>query len=119
MSAEIVEISDNVLTFKITGRLYQAEFAAAQQRAGEIIRQQGKVRFLVLVDNFAGMDNAGDWGDVSFQMDFDEFIEKIAIVGDKQWEELAEVFTGKGIRHIAIEYFLPADLAKAKTWLAA
>lgn len=119
MSAEITEVSGNVLTFKITGQLKQAEFAAAQKRAGEIIRQQGKVRLLVLIEKFTGMDNAGDWGDVSFQLDYDDFIEKIAIVGDQRWEELAKVFTGKGIRHVAIEYFSPADLAKAGAWLAA
>jgi hypothetical protein len=119
MSAEIIEASGNVLTFKITGQLKQAEFAAAQKRAGEIIRQQGKVRFLVLIENFAGIDNAGDWSDVSFQMDYDDFVEKIAIVGDQRWEELAKVFTGKGIRHVAIEYFMTADVAKARMWLAA
>ena len=40
MSIEIVDVSAGVLTFKVTGRLIQAEFAAAQKRAGEIIRQQ-------------------------------------------------------------------------------
>ena len=119
MSIEIVDVADGVLTFKVTGRLIQAEFAAAQKRAGEIIRQQGKVRFLVLVENFAGTEKGGDWGDVSFQADYDPFIEKIAIVGDKQWEGVALLFTSKGIRRVAIEYFQPADLVKAKAWLAA
>jgi hypothetical protein len=119
MSIEIVDVSDGVLTFKVAGRLIQAEFAAAQKRAGEIIRQQGKVRFLVLVENFAGTEKGGDWGDVSFQADYDPFIEKIAIVGDKKWEDVALLFTSKGIRRVAIEYFQPADLEKAKAWLAA
>jgi hypothetical protein len=119
MSVEIVDVSDGVLTFKVTGRLNQAEFAASQKRAGEIIQQQGKVRFLVLIENLTSIDKAGDWGDVSFQADYDQFIEKIAIVGDKQWEDVALLFTGKGIRRVAIEYFQPADLEKAKAWLAA
>jgi len=118
MSIEIVSASDGVLTFKVTGQLNQAEFAAAQKRAGEIIRQQGKVRLLVLVENFAGMAKAGDWGDVSFQADYDPFIEKLAIVGDRKWEEVALLFTGKGVRRVPIEYFPAADLAKAGTWLA-
>lgn len=118
MSIEIVGASDGILTFTVTGRLNQVEFAAAQQRAGEIIRQQGKVRLLVLVEDFAGTEKAGDWGDVSFQADYDPFIEKLAIVGDQKWEELVLLFAGKGIRRVPIEYFPAADLAKARTWLA-
>ena len=118
MSIEIVNASKGVLTFKVTGQLNQAEFAAAQKRAGEIIRQQGKVRLLVLIENFVGMEKAGDWGDVSFQADYDAFIEKLAIVGDRKWEDVALLFTGKGVRRVPIEYFPPADLAKARTWLA-
>ncbi len=119
MSVEIIEGSGGVLTFKIAGRLSQAEFAAAQKQAAEIIQRQGKVRFLVLVENFAGAEKEGDWGDVSFTATYDPFIEKIAIVGDKQWEGVALLFTGKGIRRVPIEYFLPADVSKAKLWLTA
>ena len=119
MSIEIIDVSAGVLTFKVTGRLNQAEFAASQKRAGEIIQQQGKVRFLVLVENLTSIDKAGDWGNVSFQADHDPFIEKIAIIGDKKWEDVALMFTGKGIRRVPIEYFLPADLVNAKAWLAA
>lgn len=119
MSAEIIDASDQTLTWRVSGQLKHSEFAAAQKRAADFIRQQGKVRFLVLVENFAGMEKGGDWGDVSFQADYDPFIEKIAIVGDKKWEDVALLFTSKGIRRVAIEYFQPADLEKAKAWLAA
>ena len=46
-------------------------------------------------------------------------MDKIAIVGDQKWEDMALLFTGKGIRRVPIEYFPPADLVKARTWLAA
>lgn len=119
MSAEIIDTTDRILTWRVAGQLKHSEFAAAQQRAADSIRQLGKVRFLVLAENLTGIDKAGDWGDVSFQADHDPFIEKIAIVGDKKWEDVALLFTSKGIRRVPIEYFLPADLVKAKAWLAA
>ncbi len=117
MSVEITHISDGAVTFRITGLLKFTEFAGAQERAAEIIRRQGKVRFLVLVENFAGTEKTGDWGDISFQADNDQFIEKIAIVGDQQWKDLALLFTGKGIRRIPIEFFPTTDLARAQAWL--
>src|SRR5262245_8911965 len=98
MSAELVDISDPVLTFRIAGKLTHSEFGAAQKKAAASIQKQGKARLLVLVENFAGIDKAGDWGDISFQAYNDPFIEKIAIVGEKKWEDLALLFTGKGIR---------------------
>jgi len=119
MSAEIIDTTGGILLFKVAGRVTQAEFAAVQQQAAEIIQQQGKVRFLVMAEDFAGFDKGGDWGDVSFQAKYDPFIEKIAIVGDKRWEDLALLFTGKGVRRVPIEYFAPAELSQAKAWLAA
>jgi len=118
MSIAITSINDGVLTYQVTGLLTHAEVAALQQRAAEIIQKQGTVSFLVLVSDFEGFDKAGDWGDVSFQFENDAFIKKIAIVGAKKWEELALLFTAKGIRSVAIEYFLPEEETKARAWLA-
>ncbi len=115
----MIEASDRVLTFRVTGLLKHSEFAVAQQQAGDLIRQRGKVRFLVLLEDLAGTEQGGDWGDVSFPMENDSLIEKIAVVGDKQWEEPVSLFIGRGIRRIPIQYFAPADLPKAKAWIAA
>jgi predicted ATP-grasp superfamily ATP-dependent carboligase len=47
----------------------------------------------------------------------DQEIAKIAVVGEEQWRDLVCAFLAKGFRRAGIEYFLPADLAKARTWL--
>ena len=119
MSAAIVDVSNRVLTFRVSGQLKHSELVAAQQQAAELIRQQGKVKFLVLVEDFLGTEKAGDWGDVSFQAQNDRYIEKIALVGEKKLEDLTLLFVGKGVRRVQIEYFPPAELAAAKAWLAA
>jgi hypothetical protein len=118
VSAEIVNAADGILTVKITGRLTQPELAAAQKAAAEVLQQQGKGRVLVITENFQGWERGGDWGDQSFQLEHDAHIEKMAIVGDKKWEDLALVFASKGLRSFAIEYFPPAHLAQARAWLA-
>jgi hypothetical protein len=118
MSAEIIDVSGGILTSRITGLLKHSDLVAVQKRAGEIIREQGKVRMLTVLENFEGLEKAGDWGDISFQMEFDDAIEKLAIVGDKKWHETAVIFTGKGVRRIPIEFFETADLEKARAWIA-
>lgn len=119
MSVEIESVTNNVLTIKVRGKLIQSELAAAQKSAGEIIQRLGKARLLVITENFEGWERGGDWGDVSFSARYDPLIERIAVVGDKQWEDLTVLFTSKGIRHVEIEYFETDKLAQARAWVAA
>jgi SpoIIAA-like len=119
MGAEIVNVSGGVLTVKVSGKLTQTELATLQQATGEIIGKQGKLRILVLTENFTGWERGGAWGDFSFQAENDASIERMAIVGDRKWEDLALMFIAKGLRKFPIEYFEPARLAAARDWLAA
>ena len=117
MSADIVSTANGIITLKISGKLTQPELAAAQNAAAGILRQHGNVRVLVLVDDFQGWEREGDWGDVSFLVENDQYMEKMAIVGDKNWKDLWLIFAGKGFRHCLIEYFQPEEAAKAQAWL--
>jgi hypothetical protein len=119
MSAEIADATGGVLTVRIAGKLTHPELRAVQQQAAEILRRQSKMRVLVLAENFEGWERGGAWGDLSFQMENDPRIEKMAIVGDRKWEDLAVLFAAKGLRRFPVEYFQSADLAKARAWLAA
>lgn len=118
MSAEIVDVAGNVLTIRITGKLAQPELARLQQSATETIRRQGKVRILVVAENFLGWEKGGNWEDDSFQAENDRYIEKMAVVGERKWEDLATIFVAKGLRAFPIEYFQPGDLPRARAWLA-
>jgi hypothetical protein len=120
MSAEIVKISGGMLTVKFSGLVTFPEFTAVQQAMADFIRQYsgpGKVRVLALLKDFRGWAPEGDWGDTTLLDETDPFIERMAIVGDKMWEEQAVWFTLKGMRKASIEYFQPADLDKALAWL--
>jgi len=118
MRAEIPGAGEGVLTIKITGKLRQSELAAAQKNAAEILRKRGDSRVLILAEKFEGWEKGGDWGDLSAQTQLDEQIERIAIVGEKRWEDVALLFTGKGIRKVEIEYFAPMEVSRARSWLS-
>lgn len=118
MSAEIIDEAGTVLTARVSGKLTQAELVKLQKSAAETIRRQGKVRILVIAENFQGWEKGGNWDDDSFQSEHDPHIEKMAIVGDSKWEDLALIFVAKGLRSFPIEFFPPADLARARAWLA-
>src|SRR5687767_2441191 len=115
MSAKIVDATEGVLTIKFTGKLRQPELAAVQKSAGEFVQQHGKVRILAVVEDFQGWEKGDDWGDISVQTEIDPHIEKMAIVGERKWEELASIFVAKGVRSFPIGYF--HELERARAWL--
>jgi hypothetical protein len=118
MSAEIVDNAAGVLTIKISGKLRHSELAAAKKNAAEMLKKRGGSRLLVLAEKFEGWEKGGDWGKLSGQEQLDAQIDRMEIVGEKRWEDVALLFTGKGIRHVDIEYFSPAELTTARSWLA-
>jgi len=119
MSAQLTEVNGRVLTIRISGLLTQPELIASQKAAGQAIDKLGKARLLLLLEDFKGTASEGDWGDLSFQMNYDSAIERIAIVSKAEWQDDALLFTGKGIRQMEIRHFQPAELAAAREWAAA
>jgi hypothetical protein len=117
MSAELVSWDDGMLTVRVGGKLSRPDLAALQETSAPLIRSHGHARILVLAEGFQGWEAGEDWSDVSF-MENDPCIEKMAIVGERRWEELAGIFTAKMIRAFPIEYFAPAETVLARAWLA-
>ena len=117
MGMEILGFKDGILTLEVMGRLQQPDLAAAQKSALEIIQKHGHIRILVIAEDFKGWAKEGDWGDISFQIENDQYIKKMAVLVDKKWEDLMNVFIGKGLREFPVERFDPSDKAKALEWL--
>ncbi len=117
MTAKITGENDGILTLVVSGRLTQKELAAAQAEAARSVTTTGKIRFLVLAEDFAGWEKGGHWSDFSFQQ-HDEDIERMAIVGEERWRDLTLLFTSQGLRPFPIEFFTSGQLAEARAWLA-
>jgi SpoIIAA-like len=101
----------------VSGRVHYREFWPVWQKSVEAIGRLGKIRVLIVLDNFQGWEPSEGWEDTSFQEKYDPFIERIAIVGDSQWKDLVLAFAGKPFRKLPIQYFLPTQLAEARAWL--
>lgn len=117
MSAQIISSENGILTVKVSGKLTQPELASVQDEAGKLLAKQQKMGILVIGENFQGWEKSGRWGDLSFQVDNDQYISGMALVGEKKWEDLVLLFTAKGLRKFPIEYFPQHDEAKALAWL--
>jgi hypothetical protein len=119
MALTIIDASGPIVSATISGRLSRSEVKQIQATALEAIRRCGKISALFLLENFQGWRREGGWGDISFMTEHDKDIAKIAVVGDEQWRDFIYGFLAKGFRQAEVEFFVPADLAKARAWLEA
>ena len=117
MAIVFLDSSGPHLSLRVSGELKRSEVAEAQTLAAVAAKQWGKICVLVILEDFQGWAQGEDWADLVFARHHDHEIEKVAIVGLEEWRELVYAFTGRGLRSVAIEYFLPADVEKAKKWL--
>jgi hypothetical protein len=119
MPAEIVMASGKLLEVKIVGTFQKADYDRITKTAKDAIAREGKIRALIVLERFQGWQRGDDWGDVTFSLEEGQRIEKMAIVGDEQWRDETLVFTGKGFRPTAIDFFPTSRAAEARRWLGA
>ena len=117
MSARILSSESQIITMLIEGKLTAGEFASIQQSLRSLLVKHGKSRILVLAEGFAGVQPSDDGSDTSFRVENGGLIERVAIIGEKKWEDLAAIFTCKSVRKSPVEFFQPAELRQARAWL--
>ena len=116
MSAQIIDSIDGIIVQEISNRMSPSELADCQAEVLRLLRETGGGSILCLCEDFEGFTN-GDWSDLSFQREADPLIRKMAIVGDKETEEMALIFAAKGRRPFPIEYFTTGHLRESHAWL--
>jgi hypothetical protein len=117
MALTIVDAAGPVISAKISGELGKSEVSQMQAAALQAIRRCGKISALFILENFQGWKSGEQWGDVTFMTEHDKEISRIAVVGEEGWRDMIYAFLAKGFRQAQIEYFLPGEIAKARTWL--
>ena len=117
MPFTIIDAAGPVITAKISGELGKSEVSQLQAAALAAIKRHGRVNALFILENFQGWKQTGDWGDITFMTEHDNQIGKIAVVGAEDWRDMIYAFLAKGFRQAQVEYFLPPELAKARSWL--
>ena len=107
----------NVYRVDVSGRLTEDEFRALQRAAAEEIRRGGRIRLLVVLENFEGWGNEAG-RDLGFYIRHGSDVERIAIVGEERWRSEALMFAGAGLRKAPVAYFRTRDALQAASWLA-
>ena len=117
MSITFTKESDNLFVISVQGVFTFEDLKEIQEKASAQIDSSGKVKLLVLTEQFSGWGKEGDWGDLTFMYEYDSNIEKIAVVAEGEWKDMILMFIGAGRRQAAVEFFLPGQDKDARDWL--
>ncbi|WP_425396068.1 STAS/SEC14 domain-containing protein [Aeoliella sp.] len=117
MIEELSAPSDNILAFRLSGKLHDEDYKTFVPRVDEAIANDGKVRMLAEFHDFHGWDAHALWDDIKFATTHCTNIEKVALVGEKAWEKgMAAVC--KPFTMAKVKYFDAGQIDEAYTWLA-
>ena len=104
---------------RISG-VFTNEQSKAMENAGRAeIDRRSKIRILVFADGFTGWGKEGNWGDIRFMLEYDPYIDKIAVVAEEKWRDQFLMLLAAGYRKAAVEFFPPGQESKARGWLGA
>jgi len=105
-----------VLEVHVSGKLTKEAYQQFVPAVDAQIREQGKLRILFVMKDFHGWTAGAVWEDLKFDLKHWKDIERLAIVGDKKWEQGMVTFC-KPFTKAEIRYFDMAQLEDARQWL--
>ncbi|MFC1637240.1 STAS/SEC14 domain-containing protein, partial [Planctomycetota bacterium] len=79
MSVTFTEEPENLIVVHIKGIFSSEDLKEIQNQGRDEIDRSGKVKLLILAEQFSGWGKQGDWGDLTFMYECDPYIEKIAV----------------------------------------
>lgn len=118
MIEQLPQSTANMLGFKMSGKLHDADYKTFVPIVEAAIKAQGKVRLLARFEDFHGWDLHALWDDTKFATEHCKDVERVALVGDKKWEEwMAKVC--KPFTLAKLKYFDAHEIEAAWQWVKA
>ncbi|MGI9241292.1 MAG: STAS/SEC14 domain-containing protein [Verrucomicrobiales bacterium] len=117
MALEITEKADGkILEVHISDKLTKEDYLRFVPEAERLIGKHGTIRVLFDMTGFHGWEVGALWEDIKFDSKHHSDLERIAMVGDKKWEEWMAKFCGP-FTQAEIKYFDHESIEQASTWL--
>jgi hypothetical protein len=117
MSIEWAAETDNLVVCRISGELEHDEWRAVQSEIEPVAMASGKLQMLIILHNFEGWEKHSGWGDSSFTERNDQYVSKMAFVGEHKWQDQVMTFSLQGLRPVSMEYFISGTEDAARRWL--
>jgi len=111
------ENGGKLLVIHVSGKLAKADYERFVPEFERLVRQHGKLNVLFDMAGFHGWDACALWEDIKFDIKHFAEIERLAMVGDKKWQQGMATFC-KPFTKATIKYFIHAEADEARKWLS-
>ena len=116
MIEKLKQSSGKVIGFVLSDKLHDEDYRTFVPQVESVLEREGKARLLAHFHEFHGWDLHAVWDDMKFGTKHYSDIERIALVGDRKWEEwMAKIC--KPFTKAAVKYFDVGDMEQAWAWL--
>jgi len=110
------ENEGKVLAIQVSGKLTKADYVYFTPEFERLVKLNGKLRVLFNMVGFQGWEAGALWEDIKFDVKHFADIERLAMIGDKKWEQGMAAFC-KPFTKAKIRYFDYAEALEARQWL--
>lgn len=110
------ENGGKIIAVTVSGKLSKEDYEHFVPEVERLIEQFGKVRVLFEMHDFHGWRAGALWEDIKFDIRHFSDIERIAFVGDKNWEKGMSVFC-RPFTTAKIRYFNTDETDHASEWI--
>ena len=105
-----------ILIVQASGTLSKVDYEHFVPETERLIEQFGKIRVLFEMQDFHGWEMGAVWEDTKFDLKHFNDIERLAIVGEKAWEQGMSVFC-RPFTTAKIQYFDRNQFEEALNWI--
>ena len=105
-----------VLEVLLSGKLSREDYQQFVPEVERLVQAHGKIRMLVEMHGFHGWTAGALWQDLKFDARHFTDIERVAMVGENQWQHMLAVFS-KPFTAAKVRYFNHAEIEQARAWL--
>jgi hypothetical protein len=116
MFEKLSESSGNIIGVKLAGILTDEDYKYFVPELEKIISAHSKIRLLLLTAYPQKFKPKAAWDDLVFWIKHIKNIERLAIVGQKEWEKWIELLEKPFIR-TEVKYYSASCLQDAWSWL--
>jgi hypothetical protein len=117
MTIQVNEENDGkILIVRASGKLTKADYEQLMPEIDRLIQLYGTLHMLIDMTAFQGWQVEALWEEIKFGVAHFADIKRLAIVGDKRWQEVLALFA-KPFTKATIHYFDHTDTSEARQWL--
>ena len=110
------ESQGDLVCLKVSGKLTDADYKGMIPKLEAVIDAHGKIRLFADLSEFNGWEWIAAWDDFAFGIKHWNHISRMALVGEKRWQELSATIADK-IMPADVKFFAVENSNEAFEWV--